>query len=313
MTASPPTTAAPAAERASARSQQLLAIRLSFVVGLLMFAGKTYAYLITGSAAILSDAAESVVHVVAVSFAFYSMWLSHQPPDRSHPYGHDKIGYFSAGFEGVMITLAALYIIVESVRKWLAGLHIERLDAGTLIVAAAALINAGLGAYLIWQGKRHRSLILEANGKHVLTDVWTSLGVVVGLVLVMVTGWLPFDPIFAIFVASNILWAGGKLIRRSVGGLMDEADPAIEQLVSDTLDRETAARGLRYHELRYRNSGTSVWVEVHLLFPAGVPVEDAHAAATAIEEALQDALPVASRVLTHIEPAEVHDAAHHRR
>ena len=313
MTGSPPTPAASAADRASARSQQLLAIRLSFIVGLLMFSGKAYAYLITGSAAILSDAAESVVHVVAVSFAFYSMWLSHQPPDQSHPYGHDKVGYFSAGFEGVMIALAALYIIFESIRKWLAGLSITHLDAGTWIVAAAALVNLALGAFLIWQGKRHRSLILVANGKHVLTDVWTSFGVVVGLVLVMVTGWLPFDPIFAILVASNILWTAGKLVRQSVGGLMDEADPAIERLVRETLDRETAARDLTYHELRYRNSGTSVWVEVHLLFPARVPVEDAHAAATAIEEALQDVLPVASSVLTHIEPAELHDAAHHRR
>jgi cation diffusion facilitator family transporter len=277
-----------------------------------MFAGKWYAYLITGSAAILSDAAESVVHVVAVSFAFYSLWLSHQPPDRSHPYGHDKIGYFSAGFEGVMIALAAVYIVVESVRKWLAGLHLERLDTGALVVAGAALVNLALGLFLIWQGRRHRSLILVANGRHVLTDVWTSCGVVIGLVLVLLTGWLPFDPICAIFVASNILWTAGKLIRQSVGGLMDESDPAMERLVRDTLDRETAARNLRYHELRYRNSGTSVWVEVHLLFPAGVPLEDAHAAATAIEEALQDALPVTSRVITHFEPAEAHDSAHRR-
>jgi cation diffusion facilitator family transporter len=278
-----------------------------------MFAGKWYAYLMTGSAAILSDAAESVVHVVAVSFASWSLWLSHQPPDRSHPYGHDKVGFFSAGFEGVMIALAALYIIYESVRKWMTGLHLERLDAGTLIVAAAALVNLALGLFLLWQGKRQRSLILQANGKHVLTDVWTSFGVVVGLVLVLLTGWLPFDPIFAIFVASNILWTGGKLIRQSVGGLMDEADPAIERLVRETLDRETAARDLKYHELRYRNSGTSVWVEVHLLFPTGVPLEEAHAAATAVEEALQDALPVAARVLTHIEPAAAHDVAHHGR
>jgi len=277
-----------------------------------MFAGKWYAYLITGSAAILSDAAESVVHVVAVSFAFYSMWLSQQPPDKSHPYGHDKVGYFSAGFEGVMISLAAVFIIVASARKWMGGLHLERLDTGTVIVAAAAIVNLALGLFLIWQGKRHRSLILVANGKHVLTDVWTSFGVVVGLVLVLVTGWLPFDPIFAIFVASNILWTGGKLIRQSVGGLMDEADPQLDRLIGATLDRETAARGLAYHELRYRNSGTSVWLEVHLLFPAGVPLEAAHAQATAIEQALEDALPVASRVLTHVEPAAAHDTLHRR-
>ena len=275
-----------------------------------MFAGKWYAYLITGSAAILSDAAESVVHVVAVSFAFYSLWLSHQPPDASHPYGHDKVGFFSAGFEGVMISLAALFIIAESVRKWMAGLHLERVGTGTLYVTAAALINVALGMYLILQGGRHKSLILVANGKHVLTDVWTSGGVILGLVLVMVTGWLPFDPICAILVASNILWMGGKLIRQSVGGLMDEADPQLDRLIRETLDRETAARGLRYHELRYRNSGTSVWVEVHLLFPRGVALEEAHAAATLIEEDLADALPVASRVITHIEPLEAHDTLH---
>jgi len=275
-----------------------------------MFAGKTYAYLITSSAAILSDAAESVVHVVAVSFAFFSLWLSHQPPDRSHPYGHDRVGFLSAGFEGVMIAVAALFIIYEAVRKWVGGLHLEHLDAGTTYVAAAALVNAALAAFLIWQGKRHHSLILVANGKHVLTDVWTSLGVVVGLLLVMATGWLPFDPIIAVFVAINILWTGGKLIRQSVGGLMDEADPLLERLVRDTLDRETAARGLKYHALRYRNSGTSVWVEVHLLFPSGVPVADAHASATAIETAIQGVLPTTGHVLTHIEPDSVHDAVH---
>ncbi len=277
-----------------------------------MFAGKWYAYLITGSAAILSDAAESVVHVVAVSFAFYSLWLSHQPPDRSHPYGHDKIGFFSAGFEGVMISLAALYIMFESVRKWLAGLYLEQVTTGTLFVTAAALVNLGLGVFLLWQGKRHRSLILIANGKHVLTDVWTSGGVIIGLVLVMVTKWLPFDPICAIFVASNILWTGGKLIRRSVGGLMDEADPLLDRVIHETLERETASRGLAYHELRYRNSGTSVWVEVHLLFPPGVALEAAHADATAVEDALSDAIPVASRVITHVEPAAQHDTLHRR-
>lgn len=277
-----------------------------------MFAGKWYAYLITGSAAILSDAAESVVHVVAVSFAFYAMWLSQQPPDQSHPYGHDRIGYISAGFEGAMITLAAAYIIYESVRKWAAGLHLEQVGVGTLFVTAAALINLALGLFLVLQGRRHRSLILVANGRHVLTDVWTSGGVIIGLVLVMVTGWLPFDPICAILVATNILWTGGKLIRQSVGGLMDEADPDLDRLIHRTLDRETAARGLAYHELRYRNSGTSVWVEVHLLFPAGVAIETAHEAATAVEDALADAIPVASRVITHVEPAAQHDTLHRR-
>ena len=142
--------------------------------------------------------------------------------------------------------------------------------------------------------------------------VLASLGVVLGLILVLVTGWLPFDPICAILVASNILWMGGKLIRQSVGGLMDEADPKLDGLIHQTLDRETAARGLAYHELRYRNSGSSVWVEVHLLFPAGVAIETAHEAATAVEDALADAIPVASRIITHVEPAAQHDTLHRR-
>ena len=287
-------------------------MRLSFIVGLLMFAGKWYAYLLTGSAAILSDAAESVVHVVAVSFALYAIWLSHQPPDQSHPYGHDRIGFISAGFEGMMIALAALYIVYEAVRTWVAGPHLQQVTEGTLFVAGAAVVNLALGAFLIWQGRRHRSIILVANGKHVLTDVWTSGGVIIGLLLVLATGWLPFDPICAIFVASNILWTGGRLIRKSVGGLMDEADPDLDRVLHRTLDRETAARGLAYHELRYRNSGTSVWVEVHLLFPPAVALETAHAAATAIEEALADAIGVPSRVITHVEPAAEHDAQHRR-
>jgi len=295
---------------ATARAQQLFAIRLSLAIGVLMFAGKTYAYIITGSAAILSDAAESVVHVVAVAFASYSMWLSHQPADESHPYGHDKVSFFSAGFEGAMITLAGLFIILEAVRKWLGGLQLERLEAGTLLVAGAALVNAALAAFLMWQGRRHHSLILVANGRHVLTDVWTSVGVIVGLVLVMATGWGPFDPICAILVAVNILWTGGRLIRRSVGGLMDEADPVLERTLRGVLDRETAARGVAWHELRYRDSGTSVWVEFHLLLAAGTPIEQAHAQATEIEEAVQAALSVPARVLTHLEPREAHDAAH---
>lgn len=168
--------------------EKFLSIQLSLVVGFLMLAGKWYAYLITGSAAILSDAAESVVHVIAVSFAAYSMWLSHKPPDRSHPYGHEKIGFFSAGVEGGMIAIASIAIIYEAVRTWLAGLAMENIGTGILFVAGAAVINGVLGAYLVWQGKRHGSLILVANGKHVLTDFWTSLGVIVGLILVMATG-----------------------------------------------------------------------------------------------------------------------------
>jgi cation diffusion facilitator family transporter len=292
--------------------QQKFAIRLSVVVGFLMLIGKGYAYLITGSAAILSDAAESVVHVIAVSFAAYSLWLSMRPADESHPYGHEKISFFSAGIEGAMIVLAAIYIIYEAIHKWLNGLQLENLGKGTLLVAAAGVINAALGAYLLWQGKRHKSLILAANGKHVLTDSWTSFGIIVGLILVMLTGWLPFDPILAIFIALNILWTGGKLIRQSVGGLMDERDPKQEQQLRQALDEETSKRGLHYHEFRSRNTGTSVWVDLHLLFPKDTTIEMAHWQATEIEGAIKAKMPVPVRFTTHLEPIERHDETHQK-
>ncbi len=283
---------------------------LSLLIGFLMLAGKTYAYAITGSAAILSDAAESVVHVFAVSFAAFSLWFSMRPADQSHPYGHDKISFFSAGMEGTMIVLAAFYIIYESILKWIEGIPVQNLGTGTILVAAAGAINGGLGGYLVWQGKRNRSLILVANGKHVLTDSWTSAGVVFGLLLVLWTGWKPFDPIIAIAAALNILWSGGKLIRQSVGGLMDEADPVLELQLRSILDIETGKRGLGYHELKYRQSGTSVWMEFHLLFPKGSLLADAHWKATEIESVLKAGLPMTTYITTHLETREDHDEVH---
>jgi len=301
-----------AVESPKAIRQQQFAIRLSFTVGILMLIGKTYAYLITGSAAILSDAAESVVHVIAVGFAAFSMWLSLRPADQSHPYGHDKISFFSAGVEGFLIVIAAVFIIYESVSKWIAGLALENLDVGTYYVAGAALINAGLGGYLVAQGKRHNSLILVANGKHVLTDSWTSFGVIVGLLLVLFTGWLPFDPICAILVALNILWSGSNLVRQSVGGLMDEGDPAIDKKIREILEKETKARGLRYHKLRHRNTGNSLWVDLHLLFPDQTSLHDAHYTATEIEAAINAHMRMSVTVTTHLEPLEEHEEIHQK-
>ena len=283
---------------------------ISLAVGFLMLGTKLIAYWITGSVAILSDAAESVVHVVAVSFAAYSLWLSQKPPDRTHAYGHDRITFFSAGFEGAMIVLAALYIIYASVEKWLTGLKLERLNEGTVLVLVAALINGALGGYLVRVGKKYRSLILIADGKHVLTDCWTSLGVIVGLALARVTGKLEFDPILALLVALNILWSGSRLVRRSVSGLMDEVDPQIEDRLRQILDERTVDLGLQYHGLRHRNAGNTVWVEFHLLFPKGIPLETAHAQATQIEESIQRSLESRVEVTTHLETLEDHREVH---
>jgi cation diffusion facilitator family transporter len=287
-------------------------MRLSLAVGFLMLAMKVFAYWITGSAAVLSDAAESVVHVVAVSFAAYSLWLSLKPPDRSHLYGHDKITFFSAGFEGAMIVLAAVYIIFVSIQKWIAGLHLQNLGIGTVLVLVAGLINGALGWYLVWAGKKRSSLILEANGKHVLTDCWTSLGVIVGLSLTLLTGRLYFDPIFAIFVALNILWTGGNLMRRSIGGLMDEVDSATQTRIVDVLREMNASAGVEFHGLRHRNAGNTIWVEVHLLFPEATSLKSAHELATKIEERIERELGSRAEVITHLETLEDHDRVHAR-
>jgi cation diffusion facilitator family transporter len=286
------------------------AMTLSLVIGLLMFVMKVGAYLLTGSAAILSDAAESVVHVAAVCFAAYSLRLSYKPADESHLYGHSKISFFSAGFEGAMIVLAALYIIYESIHKWLTGLSLENLGFGVVLTAAAAAINGGLGGYLVWLGRRKKSIILEANGKHVLTDCWTSIAVLVGLGLVLVTGWLPFDPICGIIMAGNILYSGFGLMKSAFAGLMDSADPEVQQKLAAILDRECVANGLTYHDLRHRNIGDAHWVEVHLLFPQETSLSAAHRTATSIEQAVEASLEPRAYVTTHLECASDHDAIH---
>ena len=293
------------------RTPQLV-MRLSLAVGFLMLGTKVLAYWMTGSAAILADAAESVVHVVAVSFAAYSLWLSRKPPDPSHLYGHDKIAFFSAGFEGAMIVLAAFYIVFESIHRWIVGPRLENLGAGALLVLVAGFINGALGGYLIWVGKKHGSLILEADGRHVLTDCWTSLGVLVGLGLTTLTGWLRFDPVVAILVALNILWIGSKLIRQSIGGLMDEVDPVTQAQIRRVLVEITCEAGVGFHGLRHRNAGDTTWVEFHLLFPKGTSLESAHSLATKIEERIQQDSTTRTEVISHLETLEDHRAVHRR-
>jgi cation diffusion facilitator family transporter len=298
------------ARRAADRRALTLAMSLSLSIGLVMFAIKVGAYLLTGSAAILSDAAESVVHVAAVLFAFYSLRYSYKPADADHPYGHAKIGFFSAGFEGAMIILAAVYIIFEAVRKWLTGLELDNLGLGTFLTVLAMIINGALGAYLVWIGRKRKSIILTANGKHVLTDCWTSLGVIAGLCLALVTDWLPWDPIAAIAVATNILFSGIKLIRQSIGGLMDVADPKSHQQIIDLLERETTRRGVRFHHVRHRSLGDTYWVEVHLLFAGSTPLGEAHRLATEIEDAVAAQLEPQGYVTTHLEAIEDHHRVH---
>ena len=286
------------------------AMGLSLAFGVLMLIGKMTAYFMTGSVAILSDAAESVIHVIAVAFAAFSLRLSTKPAEPEFPYGYERISFFSAGFEGTTIVLAAMFILYNAVEKWMAGLQLENLGAGTLVVLAAGVLNAGLGWYLIRTGRRNQSIILEANGKHVLTDSLTSLGIVAGLGLVILTKWKPFDPLLAIAVAINILWTGGRLVWGSAVGLLDHSEPGVGKEIRSELDAICNELGLQYHGVRYRATVYRQIIEVHLLFPEAMPVGEAHRLATQLEERLPQELSVPADVFTHLESLEDHAAVH---
>lgn len=286
------------------------AMQLSLIVGVVMLLGKLAAYFMTHSAAILSDAAESVVHVVAVAFAAFSLRLSTRPAAPQFLYGYERITFFSAGFEGAMIILAAMAILAAAVHKWFVGLRLENLGTGTLLVLAAGILNLGLGYYLIRVGRRTHSLILEADGKHVLTDSWTSFGVVAGLGLVLLTHWKPFDPLVAILVAVNILWSGGHLVWRSATGLLDYSDPGAGRKIRERLDALCSELGISYHGVRFRTTGYRQIIEVHLLFPHATPVGEAHRLATILEERLPKTLGVPAELITHLESLEDHADVH---
>ena len=277
-------------------------INLSLAAAIFLLGVKVVAAAITGSSAIFSDAAESVVHLFAVIFASWALRLAHKPADSTHHFGHDKVQYLSSGFEGAMIAVAAMWILWEAGRQFVFGVSIDRLGTGIALTAGAAALNLALGVALVRVGIATRSPLLRSNGLHVLTDVWTSLAVLLALLLVFLTDWPWWDPIAAIIAALNILRTGARLIRQSLGGLLDEADPAKERELVALLDRETAGRGIGYHDLRHRHSGQVDWVELHLVFDDGMNVHDAHQAATEIEAAIATHLGDHARVITHLEP-----------
>ena len=286
------------------------AMRLSLIFGLLMVFAKGWAYLATGSIAIFSDAAESVVHVVAVAFAAFSLWLNTRPASQQFSYGYERISFFSAGFEGALIILAAVAILITAIENWLSGIVLENLGLGTTVVCIAGLVNACLGWFLVRTGKRNSSLVLEANGYHVLADSWTSLGIVGGLCLVLLTGWRPFDPIFAIAVAIHILWSGAKLVWRSIGGLMDYSDPTVGRNLREKLDGVCNEAGVGYHGARFRHTGHRLQIELHLLFPFNTPLGEAHRLATIVEKKIRVALDQPAEVFTHLESSEDHEQIH---
>jgi cation diffusion facilitator family transporter len=268
-----------------------------------MLVAKWSAYVLTQSTVIFSDASETIVHIIAVWFAWYAVRLSQEPPDEKHQYGHGKISFVSAAVEGGLICVAAIAIIVIATQKLITGVELERLDVGIAITAGAGIVNVVLGLYLVRVGRANHSLALEANGKHVLTDAWTSAGAVIGLFAAQWTGWTLLDPLIAILFALNILWEGGRLVASSISGLMDEADPKIEALLRRTMDAFVKEHDLSYHRFRLRMVGRIPHIDLHIVFPDSMPIESAHRLATQAENALAAAL--AGRdveVITHLEP-----------
>ncbi|WP_245681564.1 cation diffusion facilitator family transporter [Actinomadura kijaniata] len=264
---------------------------------------KTVAWLLTGSVGLLSDAAESVVNLVAAVIALGALRWATKPADEEHSFGHTKAEYFSAGAEGMMIFVAAAVIGYSAVERLLNPQPLERVDVGVAVSIVASLINLAVGWLLLRGGRRYRSITLEADGRHLITDVWTSAGVVVGVAAVALTGWSVLDPIIALVVAANILWTGAGLVRRSGAGLMDRALEEDEQKIINDVLAGFAGDRIAFHAVRTRRSGRLAFVTMHILVPGDWTVRRGHDLAEEVETAVHGRLPHAI-VLTHVEPID---------
>ena len=275
---------------------------ISLTVALLMLAAKYQAYRMTGSTAVLSDALESIVNVVAAVFALGGLVFAGRPADRNHPYGHGKIEFFSAAFEGGLIAFASVVIVYEAVLILLAGAAVRQISAGVVIVLVTGLVNLVLGWYLVRTGRRYNSLTLVADGKHVIADFWTSAGVVVGLLLVQLTGFAWLDPLVALLVALSLMWTGFRLVRHAAGGLLDEEDPALLSRVLAALQRYVGHGVIRVHHLRAIRSGRFHHVEAHLVVPEFWSVDRAHGVSEDVAALVIHDLGVEGEMVFHTDP-----------
>jgi cation diffusion facilitator family transporter len=285
------------AERARLRA---MAISLAVSVGLL--AAKYQAYHLTGSTAILSDALESIVNVVAAVFALGGIIFAGRPADRNHPYGHGKIEFLSAAFEGGLIAFAAVLIVYEVILSLLRGPDVRALDVGVPIVLGAGLVNLLLGWYLVRTGRRYDSLTLVADGRHVLADFYTSAGIVIGLLLVRFTGIAWLDPVVAAVVALNLMWTGFRLVRQAAGGLLDEEDTALLDRLLEVLQPHLGRGVIRVHHLRAIRAGRFHHVDAHLVVPEFWSVERSHELAEDLAERLIKEVGVEGEMTLHTDP-----------
>ncbi|MDX2098653.1 MAG: cation diffusion facilitator family transporter [Leptolyngbyaceae cyanobacterium bins.59] len=283
----------------STRSYALLSIAAAIITIALKF----LAYVLTGSVGLLSDAIESVVNLAAALVALWALTLASQPPDAEHTFGHSKAEYFSSGFEGAMIMIAAVSIGIAAWERLLDPQPLEQVGWGLGVSLVATAVNGGVAWVLLRAGRRLRSITLRADAHHLLTDVWTSLGVVVAVVLVKLTGWLILDPAIALFVAINIIWTGLKLLRETLSGLMDAALPEQEQRLIETALEPYREQGIQFHAMRSRVAGARRFVLFHVLVPGEWTVKRGHDLCEELEMAIIRALP-GTNVMTHLEPAE---------
>lgn len=288
--------------RAQDARVRLRAGSTSLVVAVGLLGVKYWAYLLTGSSAVLSDALESIVNVVAAVFALGGLLFAGRPADRNHPYGHGKIEFFTAGFEGGLISFAAVMILWEAVKGLLHGVQVRNLDVGMLLVLGAAGVNALLGVYLVRTGRRTGSLTLVADGQHVLSDVWTSAGIVVGLLLVRLTGLTWLDPLVAALVALNLMWTGVRLVRHAAGGLLDEEDTELLERLRASFERRLGGGLIGVHHLRAIRAGRFHHVEAHIVVPEFWPVDRAHDLTEGAADAILAELKIEGRISAHADP-----------
>ena len=261
---------------------------------------KALAYHLTGSVGLLSDALESLVNLAGALMALAMLTAAARPPDEDHAYGHSKAEYFSSVLEGTLILVAAASIGVAAIERLIHPKPLQQIGVGLGVSVAASVVNLGVAVVLLRAGSRERSIALTANARHLLTDVWTSVGVVVGVAAVALTGWQPLDPLVALVVALNIVWSGYRLVRASVDGLMDRALPPKEYAsLCRVLDAHVAA-GIQYHALRTRESGARRFVSLHVLVPGDWTVHRGHTLLERIESDIRGVVPNVT-VLTHLE------------
>ncbi len=296
-------------KRETTRSEK--AIRISLIVSFFVFLLKFAAWLYTGANSVLSDAAESFVHVFAVGFSAFGIYFSQKPPDRDHPYGHERIGYFAVGAEGTLILVAALTICYQSIKSLITGIEVFNIETGAGIIFVTALINLVLGSWLVRTGRQENNMILTGNGKHTLTDVYTSAGVLVTLFLISRTGLMFLDSLVAMALAAFISVEGYRLVRYATTGLMDRSDDENDACIRKVLDDEVGGVMTGWHDLRHRSTGNTLWIEFHALFRAGIDLEEAHLEATIIEKKIMDEFRGNTVVTIHLEPEEMH-VRHHK-